>query len=246
MTDGVACKNYSGFASSSVFSGTGVPGVTSALTSPAIIFNGNMHYTVTPLSLFSMPGPMSICLNYKSTQIGGSNCICAASDGGGGTCFVLTGAYSAGKLNFWNDASGTVASSATNSNDGVWRHWTIVRTGSSGAWTISFYVNGLLDAAPALITNPAAVAVGAFCINQFGSFAGYNFAWSGSDLRIYNRALSAAEAFIVANEAYQHVPDIETLALMSAQTAPVVTAVMRKTLSPVGTRTGSRQAHGSM
>lgn len=51
----------------------------------------------------------------------------------------------------------------TNLTTGRWHHVAAVRTGSSGNWTITFYLNGIADGAPTDTPNPAAhqiVAIG--------------------------------------------------------------------------------------
>lgn len=83
----------------------------------------------------------------------------------------------------------TAASSAI--NNGAWHHVAGVRTGSM--W--SLYVDGALSSSTNALTSGSIAAVGTgLCIGRNASAAaGAEFPGSLDDVRIYNRALSAAE-----------------------------------------------------
>jgi hypothetical protein len=87
-------------------------------------------------------------------------------------------------------------------------HVVAVRTGSAGAWTVAFYVNGVADGATTSATNPQVQTT--VSIGRFGAYGGDNY-FPGflDDVRIYNRALSAQEIRTLATRrgiAYEMAP----------------------------------------
>ena len=84
-----------------------------------------------------------------------------------------------------------IVNNNTNFTTGVWTHGCAVRNGSSGSWTVTFYLNGASDGAPTSASNPVVNQTTA--IGRAGAGGDYYFKGKLDDVRIYNRALSASE-----------------------------------------------------
>lgn len=79
---------------------------------------------------------------------------------------------------------------------GKWRHVVGTRSGSTGAWTMATYSDGVQDGLLTTVNNPCTQAVGGvLTIGTTGSYTAGTFKWNGllKNLMIWNRALSAAE-----------------------------------------------------
>ena len=74
-----------------------------------------------------------------------------------------------------------------------WYHLAAVRSGSSGNWTITLYVNGVFDKTSNTAVDPSTTSLTTMRIgSKFAGGVSY-FPGSIDDVRIYNRALSASE-----------------------------------------------------
>ena len=93
-----------------------------------------------------------------------------------------------GRLVF-NTVSQQLADTGTILTTGVWYHVAVVCTGSTGSWTLQFYVNGLFSSSTTTSNNPTSGPWNVQIGNDYGNL------WNGmlDVLRVYNRALSASE-----------------------------------------------------
>ena len=80
----------------------------------------------------------------------------------------------------------------------TWQHVAMVRSGSSGDWTCTLYLNGLLDNSGTTASNPNGVNE-EVTIGREGSASNRYFNGPLDDIRVYNRALSTGEV----NKLYQ-------------------------------------------
>lgn len=86
-----------------------------------------------------------------------------------------------------------------------WSHVVMIRAGSTGAWTYSLYLNGILDnSATGVTANPHAQQSAS--IGRYGAFVGdsTNFKGMIDDVRIYNRALTVQEVKDLYNTGIQY------------------------------------------
>lgn len=85
----------------------------------------------------------------------------------------------------------------TGSNDvslNKWHYVAMTRSGSTGNWTYTLYLDGALDnSASGVANNPNAQQSAS--IGRYGAFANDSFTFKGAidDVRIYNRAITAQE-----------------------------------------------------
>lgn len=98
----------------------------------------------------------------------------------------------AGKISFKWAGITHLAGSTTLSVNG-WYHVAAVRSGSSGAWTATIYVNGAsAGSASSITTNPNGSSA-TTSIGRLGSVDSNYYNGALDEMRIYSRALSAAE-----------------------------------------------------
>ncbi len=137
--------------------------------------------------------------------------------GGGNVAnYFLTFGYTDNKMEFWNNANDKVVSSATSISNDNWHHYVGTRTGSTNNWTDKIYIDGVLDNTVTGSTqNPNGGATDPVALGRAGAFNGYYLKGSIDDVRIYSRALSAAE-----------------IAQLYANTTP--TAPVEKTTTKIG------------
>jgi hypothetical protein len=117
--------------------------------------------------------------------------------GKAGTAFqacVLYAQGTSGKAGFsnWQDAGALSTGSVCNAT------WKMVTTTVSPTNTMRIYVNGVIGATVTQVINTVSEA-GALSIGQFGNGQNGFVAGSIDDVRVYNRALSAAEILQIWN-----------------------------------------------
>lgn len=99
---------------------------------------------------------------------------------------------SVGRLSFIQGGAVVATSTGTLVSDSVWARVGVTRTGGTGAWTIKFYINGLLDTTiSAIATNPSAQQ--GMSIGRLGNFNGQYFSGQINKVYMYNRALTDSE-----------------------------------------------------
>ncbi len=93
---------------------------------------------------------------------------------------------------FWNNTLIDTSNGALQNN--TWYLIGFTRSGSTGSWTNSIYINGALDKQTTTVTNPVTVASQSFSIGRHNAAIPIRFV-SGSidDTRIYSRMLNSDE-----------------------------------------------------
>ena len=96
------------------------------------------------------------------------------------------------KYTWWQSGSdGNIRSTSLTYSVGEWRNITVTRSGSTGNWAINFYINGNLDSSHTTTYNPGTNQ--ATSIGRFGGYNGNHFSGNISNVKVYNKALSASE-----------------------------------------------------
>jgi Concanavalin A-like lectin/glucanases superfamily len=95
-------------------------------------------------------------------------------------------------LGFWNNGVGQSVISNNSLSAGRWYHVVATRSGSTGNWTDTLYINGSLDATAASADDPRNPATPLTFIG-WSNFSNQLFNGIIDDVHVYNRALSAAE-----------------------------------------------------
>lgn len=87
--------------------------------------------------------------------------------------------------------SGTSLISSTNLAANTWYHGAFVRSGSTGNWTVTFYVNGVADGSTSSITGNPQGGTQTLALGRLGASANFFHSGQIDSPRIYERALSA-------------------------------------------------------
>jgi len=160
----------------------------------AVHFDGTSYYTDNAKSgVFGTiaDGAMTICMwikaHYDTTF---KNYI---TNGVGGAGTLLFGTTSLGQLRYISDGAGKT-STINSLNDGAWHFVAITFSGTGG--TVTFYIDGASEAVAATAYN--LVDTGALRLGQSTNGAA-SVKGDLSDLRIYNRVLSASELTSIQN-----------------------------------------------
>lgn len=112
----------------------------------------------------------------------------------GATGYQLFLQATTGNLAWYSDASGVVGSGVSIPVN-VWSHCAIVGNGSNGA----FYVNGVSVATGNMAVSTA--STGVLSLGAWSAHVSNAFGGRLGDVRLYNRALSAAEVVLLATPA---------------------------------------------
>ncbi|MDD4476776.1 MAG: DUF1566 domain-containing protein [Patescibacteria group bacterium] len=108
--------------------------------------------------------------------------------------YALVFGYNDYKLGLWNTADSPNIISNRSISDNYWHYFAVTRSGSSGNWVESIYIDGVLDKTDTITTNPNGGTTDGVAIGRFGGYAdSYKFKGNLDDIRIYNRALSLNE-----------------------------------------------------
>ena len=206
---GLVLRDQSGFKNNGTL--TNGPTFAASQGKYAMSFDGTDDYVDTGTQLPAMTSTMSIGFWINTSNIGGSRAIACQAVSSSACNFCITYGFStgAGKMNWWNDFSGTAYDSTSTINNGAWRHVVGVRTGSTGNWTITWFIDGRKDASGSLANNPQNPSTPNFTIGRFGAYSGYYLNATLDDVRIYNRVLSPDEIRTLATRrgiAYEMAP----------------------------------------
>ena len=167
------------------------------------LFDGTNDYgTITNATLSDRTNPLTITAWIKTTSDTTNQTILGCGDASLNNAYALTYGYTDGKLEFWHDGSVAVAASSIQSLAGSWHHVAVVRSGSAGNWTITFYVDGVAAGNATTSTNPNGTGTQVFSIGRWGSYAaGLFFSGSIRDVRVYSAAKNATEVSAIYNQA---------------------------------------------
>ena len=152
-------------------------------------FNGSSQWIdVGSVPSLQIAGPLTLSAWINTNTVAASErAIITCGDASSSYCWAMYIGPTAGRLEFYQSIN--LADTGTILTTGVWYHVAVVRTGSTGSWTLRFYVNGLFSSSITVSSNPYS---GPWDV-QIGSDHGS--LWNGmlDVLRVYNRALSASE-----------------------------------------------------
>lgn len=216
------------------------------LLGEALSLDATNDYLVVDRALLSSSAPFSLCWWEMITQSAGTYVARFALKITGGTK-AFTVIRSNDTTNYgvlaWREATGgfvvkgpTSPTFAQSLN--IWKHFCITCTTnatSNAAADYALYIDGL----PSTVSGTSAPLGGAgSSVNRIGYDGNYNgHSFLMSDIRIYNRALSAAEVFAL----YAPQTRWQLYGVNAARRGVPASVIFRRTLSQQGARIGSRQ-----
>lgn len=142
----------------------------------------------------SMPnaGPMTIMCWVKLNSNGDYHYIASDLDVGATTCSFSLYRQNANKFGFWHGNATALLVSTITTVVGQWYHVAGVRSGTTGAWTLRLYIDGVLNATGSYSANPTAPA--SLQIGKPGAYpSGFTTKGCIGDLKLYERALTPNE-----------------------------------------------------
>jgi hypothetical protein len=123
--------------------------------------------------------------NRSSVNVPFSNLSAAGQNG-----LALEIGRTANKLTWLQNSSTVDATSTGTITDANWHHVVVVRTGSTGSWTIKFYIDNTSSSHSTSANPVSAASNGQFTIARYGDFTGgFNSSCIVDDLRIWNQGL---------------------------------------------------------
>ncbi len=138
----------------------------------------------------SLLGVMSISAWFKFRNRSSANGFLGNGAVGGADGFAWEIGRTANKLG-WLQNSATIDAVSTGTiTDANWHHVVLVRTGSTGAWTITFWIDGV-SSSHSTSANPVSAAMnGQFTIARYGDYtAGGQSSCFADDIRVWNLGL---------------------------------------------------------
>lgn len=138
-------------------------------------------------------GAFSFCCWYRTTSFTKDQSLftcCGAS--GFIANYAITFGYTANKFELWNRASGPTITSTASISDTGWHHYACTRSGTTGAWTLSLYIDGVLDKSAASTLDPGG-GTQPVSIGRFGAYQGYYAIGNMNDAYASPRVLTAFE-----------------------------------------------------
>jgi hypothetical protein len=116
----------------------------------------------------------------------------------------------------WYRTTGTIPSTP------AWHHFAMTWSGTTGNWTLKFYIDGLWDSTHSVSGNQTSGPYGNFTIGRGGDFNGNYVDGRLADVRLYNRPLSAAEIgqiYLKGSDVFRR----EFIPVITAGAAPTIT-----------------------
>ena len=175
------------------------------------LVSANSQYMDAGADLSLCPAAISITLWVNSSSFPNAyNCLAIRPQNGSGSYYYAFYITSAGKLAAYLGPGGNIIDPATTAMSiNKWYHLALTY---NAATNLILYINGATEASLSANSNQVSVAGNLWIGGQQTTTRYCNCRMR--DVRIYNRALSAAEVFAISREAYQPTLDIETIALM--------------------------------
>lgn len=167
------------------------PVYTNGVNAQAFFFNGAGYVgTVTN----RMAGALTVCfwLRLKSDYVNTQYIISDANSGGGASTFGVQFGNTDKEFGFGQN-NRIVSVSSVDLQDNNWHHIAVVRSGSAGAWTITWYFDGALDKADNSAVNLAASGNGKITIGRVGDFNALHLKGDVDDMLIFTDALTAQQ-----------------------------------------------------
>ena len=108
--------------------------------------------------------------------------------------FALEMGRTANKLTWLQNGATVDATSTGSITDADWHHVVVARNGTTGSWTITFAIDGVISTHITSANPAAASSSGILAIGRYGSYTGgFNFNGQIGEVTIYQRALPEAE-----------------------------------------------------
>lgn len=177
----------------------------SSLFSGCLSFDGTNDVVLVPSGFGSLYTTAELTAQawIKPNSLASLQAVVGEDSSGNVSTFMLEVGRTANRVSVvWNNT--LIHTGSTNLVAGVWSHIACVRSGSSGAWTSTIYVNGTLDSTAASGTNPT--TGGVFAIGGRTSSGSAAYGGSIGEVVIDRRSLRAAEIktqYLQANYGYQ-------------------------------------------
>jgi len=158
-----------------------------------VLFDGTDD-TVTIANLPLMGNDATLCCWVNGTSFAANKTLFCAQNGASDNSLTMECGRTANRLSVLHSGSAVHTGSNNVPGTNVWFHAAFTRTGSSGSWTVTTYINGLLDSSTGSIaTNPYPLATPNVRIGTNPGIAGRYLSGAMDDVRIYSRCLSAGE-----------------------------------------------------
>ncbi len=148
----------------------------------------------------SLLGEMAISGWFKFRNRGSVNGFLGNGASGGSSGFAFEIGRTANKLG-WLQNSNTIDAVSTGTiTDANWHHIVIVRTGSTGAWTITLWIDNA-SSSHSTSANPDPVFKnGQFTIGRYGDYTGgFNSSCIADDIRVFNQSLDSSDVSYLYN-----------------------------------------------
>ena len=184
-TSGTSLADISGYGNTATLVGS--PASITGVITNAWQFNGSSQYATVPYSASYDLSTFTLMCWINTTAYGGT--VLSRNPYAAWEFCINVGrtdsSITQGQPSFFNGSAWTSAGTAV--NNGTWQHVAVV----VGAGTTSFYINGQLSGSPTQTAPSTNSSIGICMAQRYGD--GVPLPGYLDDVRIYNRALSAAE-----------------------------------------------------
>ena len=166
------------------------------------LFDGTDDYATVTSAGLSIRTEVTVSAWIKASSNTTNQAILGCGDASLNNCFALTYGYADNSLEFWHDGTAAIVAKGSLSLAGGWHHVAATRSGSTGNWTVTLYVDGVSVASANTASNPNGSGTNAFSIGRWGSYAsGLYYNGSIRDVRVYSSAKNATEIAAIYNQA---------------------------------------------
>ena len=161
-------------------------------------FDGKDDYVnVSSSPSVNIAGNMTVFGWFKANSDYTTQQVLVANSQGNGAAsnYVLVFGYTDNKVELWNeDSLEGFVSSARSISDDTWHHYAATRSGTTGSWNVTLYIDGLFDNSSISTRNPDGGTYQT-SIGRFGAYPGYYLNGSIDEVMIFNRSLSSSEIY---------------------------------------------------
>lgn len=168
----------------------------STLGNGAIALDGSNEYVaIANSTLGSLPGKFTLeaWINTSTVALGARSIIGNANSIGSSAQYAFEINRTAKRLSILANGGNVGATSSTDLEANKWYHVAVVKSGASGAWTFSFYVNGSSHGGGSIAVDPDATQQ--ISIGRPGGFNGQYF--SGSIAQVVIRQAVATQSQMI-------------------------------------------------
>lgn len=150
-------------------------------------FSGSAQYVDLGTGI-SQSGEMTVSAWINADSVSSVSQVVSNGDGSNQNWTFEVGRTS-GKLSVVQGGALVLTGSATLSTS-TWYHVALIRSGSTGDWTLTLYLNGVADASATTATNPSGGTLKTV-VGALGDLSSHMYNGRVDDVRIYNDNLSA-------------------------------------------------------